>query len=339
MGRDGFPWYRKDKRCWYVWCQGRQVRLAADKGEAFRRWHGLGSPQEEKGGGTVGQLVDAYLAHAEKALRPKTAASKREFLLPLKADWPKRPAGAVSADDVRAWIVGHATWGVSRRWLAGLVIRAAFRWAGHQLPSLGLPAARSRGRECLIKEEDHDRLVGIAPEGIREALLFLHATGCRPGELCRLTAGDIDLGLGVGVLTEHKTSSGGRPRVVVLGEAAKAILRPLIEHHPAGPLFRNSAGSALTVNYLGCWMNRACGRLSLPGLTPYGYRHTFATDALARGTPDAIVAQLLGHQGTAMLHRHYSHLTERLDALKRAAEGVRPNGPHEARPADEAGEG
>src|SRR5262249_10940502 len=40
----------------------------------------------------------------------------------------------------------------------------------------------------------------------------------------------------------------------------------------------------------------------------YGYRHTFATDALASGVPDAQVAALLGHSGTSMLHKHYAHL-------------------------------
>ena len=55
----------------------------------------------------------------------------------------------------------------------------------------------------------------------------------------------------------------------------------------------------------------------------YGYRHTFATDALARGVPDAQVAELLGHSGTAMLHKHYSHLTARSQVLRDALGRVR----------------
>jgi hypothetical protein len=71
------------------------------------------------------------------------------------------------------------------------------------------------------------------------------------------------------------------------------------------------------------WVFKTCRRLGL-SIIPYGYWLTFATDALVNGTPDAIVAQLLGHQGTAVLHRHYSHLTARLQALRQAAEKVRP---------------
>lgn len=57
--------------------------------------------------------------------------------------------------------------------------------------------------------------------------------------------------------------------------------------------------------------------------TAYGYRHAFATEALAAGVPDAHVAALLGHTSTAMLHRHYSHLTHQAQAMRAALERVR----------------
>ena len=49
----------------------------------------------------------------------------------------------------------------------------------------------------------------------------------------------------------------------------------------------------------------------------------YATDALSKGVPDATVAALLGHSGTAMLHKHYSHLTSRIAVLKDALAKVR----------------
>jgi integrase len=55
----------------------------------------------------------------------------------------------------------------------------------------------------------------------------------------------------------------------------------------------------------------------------YGLRHTFATDALARGVPDAQVAALLRHSGTTMLHKHYSRLTAQSQALREALGRVR----------------
>ena len=56
-------------------------------------------------------------------------------------------------------------------------------------------------------------------------------------------------------------------------------------------------------------------------VTAYGLgQHSFATSALANGVPDALVAELLGHRGTKMIHSHYSHLGQRAAALKAAAE-------------------
>jgi integrase len=65
-------------------------------------------------------------------------------------------------------------------------------------------------------------------------------------------------------------------------------------------------------------------KIGLPeSVIPYGFRHTLATDALAQGVPEAHVAELLGHRGTAMLHKHYAHLGTRAAALRAALGMVR----------------
>ena len=55
------------------------------------------------------------------------------------------------------------------------------------------------------------------------------------------------------------------------------------------------------------------------GTTAYLYRGAFATDALENGVPIATVAELLGHQSTAMVSKHYSSLSERTEHLRKAA--------------------
>jgi integrase len=64
--------------------------------------------------------------------------------------------------------------------------------------------------------------------------------------------------------------------------------------------------------------------LGLGNVTAYSQRHTFATDTLANRVPDAHVAELLGHKGSAMLHKHYAHRTARGKALRDALGRVRP---------------
>jgi hypothetical protein len=61
-------------------------------------------------------------------------------------------------------------------------------------------------------------------------------------------------------------------------------------------------------------------------VTSYMYRHTFATRALSAGESDTVVAGILGHANTAMIHKHYSHISEQGRRLKEAVEptkGVR----------------
>ena len=84
-------------------------------------------------------------------------------------------------------------------------------------------------------------------------------------------------------------------------------------------------------------MARAWKATGIEGTVAYGYRHTFATDALVDGVPDAQVAALLGHASTAMLHRHYRHLTSQAQTLKDALGRVRGKGESPGVPADGPG--
>ena len=79
----------------------------------------------------------------------------------------------------------------------------------------------------------------------------------------------------------------------------------------------------MTAQAIGCRLRRLCIKAKVKHCIAYGYRHSFATDALAKGVPDAQVAALLGHSGTAMLHRHYAHLGARAKALREALGRVR----------------
>jgi integrase len=266
--------------------------------------------------------VARYLAEIPGRLRPETVIGKRKYLLRFVADLGHLPAEGVTGEDVSRWLGRRPTWGPSTRRLAGQVVLAFFRWAGKDLHGLKLPPPRSRGAEALVDPSDHETLFLAAPPAYRDALTVLYGTGCRPRELCRVEArylkGDAL------TLVEHKADSTGRRRVVLLPPAALEVVLRLASIHPDGPLFRDTKGKPLSPDRLRNWVFKARRRLGLGRVMPYSYRHTFATDALAAGVPDAQVAELLGHSGTGMLHRHYSHLTARARELRGALEKVRP---------------
>jgi integrase len=349
MARKNEPWYRSGKRCWYVWHAGKLLRLHQDKIEAYRLWHQLlagtppsptrtatSPPSPPRPTLTVGELIDAYLSDAKLRLKPSTFVSKRKVLLRLKGDHEQDPATSLTPPVITAWLAGQVTWGRSLRWLAASIVRSCCRWAVPALvesdPTVGLklPGPLSRGADSLITQDQHERLLAAAPPAIRDTLLALHATGCRPCELCQVEARRFDPASGTWLLQQHKTAGTGRVRVVLLPPAVVTLCKTLAQRHPTGPLFRGCKDQPLTPDRLRNWVFKTRRRLGLGRVIAYGYRHGLATDALAAGVPDAQVAELLGHTGTTMLHRHYSHLTAKARTLRGALDLVRgQEGPEE----------
>jgi integrase len=153
---------------------------------------------------------------------------------------------------------------------------------------------------------------------------MLWLTGARPGEIAGLTASDLDLDKRVAVLASHKTAHLGKARVLFLCPEAVAILRKLVALRPNGLLFPGHEGATekMTPQVIDKRLQRVCKKAGVKCFA-YQYRHTFATEALARGVPDTQVAALLGHASTAMLHRHYAHLGEKARVLQEALKKIR----------------
>lgn len=86
-----------------------------------------------------------------------------------------------------------------------------------------------------------------------------------------------------------------------------ARLLPVIQHararfqgsHPTGPVFDSQ-------NYL-LGFDRFREKLNLPDLTPHVFRHTWATFALKRGMPVALVARIMA-DNVATIIKNYLHL-------------------------------
>jgi len=300
MGRPASPWWRKDKRCWYVTINGRQVKLSPNKAEAHRLWAAL-LQAPEPAGPTVAEAVAAADPPTEFA-----AGVLRRF---ADAHGPARVAD-LAPEAVAAWLAAVPTWGRGTRWLAAGVLRRTLGVA------VRMPYPKARPLDCMPSREDHEALKAAAPPLVADALELLWLTGARPSELCNATATDVHDGLVV--LARHKTARTGRPRVIVLPPGAVEIVRRLAAR--GGRIL-----APLTPRKLSQWLRNV--RRRRPGIVPaavclYGYRHAFATDALAAGVPDSVVAELLGHGSPALLQQHYAHVAARRDALRDAAARV-----------------
>jgi integrase len=337
MPRPAKPWYRSGKNTWYATVGGRKISLGVqgreNKAEAVRAWHRLMAEEpkpEEKAPktATVKQVIDGFLADAEPRVSTGCLRNYRIFLKPFSKKHGTRPAESLTATEVESF-ARKPDWSSTYRanFFASLV--TAYRWAERErlierspLHGLRRPPKASRGRKALVSADDHKTLCQHADPSFRAFLQLLWLTGARPGEIAGLKAEELDLDQGVVVLTDHKTAHLGKSRVLFLSAEAVGVIRGLDRRE--GLLFPGEGGQKMTAQAIGRRLARLCQKAGVKACMAYGYRHSFATDALASGVPDAQVAALLGHSGTTMLHRHYSHLTARSQALRGALEAVRP---------------
>jgi integrase len=338
-GKIPSPWYRESKGAWYVCLDGSQINLGRDKDEAFRRFHQLMLDRGTQAPGidpslTVGRLAEVYTNDCRHRLKPNPFKMADYFLRSFVALYGSHRAITIKARDLDAWVRQHPNWGPSTENAAKTRIVAMFRWgvdqdmlARNPIRRLHRPPIRSRGRQTLIDPTDHKRLMESASAALRNVLIALHDTGARPSEVASVTAADFNPDRGIWVLDRHKTDQDGQPRVIYLTPGLVDLCRDLAVKYPEGPLFRNQKGQPWRPGIMASLIWKLRHRLGLSGkVMAYGYRHTFCTDALVRGVPEALVTELVGHKGTAMLHRHYSHLSARSDALRKALGQVREPG-------------
>jgi len=337
MARANKLWFRESKQTWYATLDGRKVSLGVkgreNEAEAVKAWHkvmaGLKEKAKPKPEPTVAEVLTAFLAEAEARVKPTTLDGYRRFLLPFSQKHGKGKASGLSAFVAEAY-ARKPTWSADTRadFLGALV--TAFRWAERsrlidRTPLAGLrkPPKASRGAEAVISPADHARLLAAAGKRFKPFLRLLHLTGARPGEVAAITAENFDAEGGMVRLKDHKTAHKGKSRTIYLCAEAVAILQEQRAKYGTGFLFRSRFGGPFTKNAIVKAMEGLRKRAGLDKAIAYGYRHAFATDALANGVPDAQVAALLGHSGTAMLHKHYSHLTGQARALREALGKVR----------------
>jgi integrase/recombinase XerC len=335
VARPSKPWFRSSRNAWFATMDGKKIPLGVsgekNRAEAERAWHRLmanGHQRTHTGELPLSDAVESFFAAVALSLKPATVATYRRHLDRLSARFGTIRLTTMTPATVSRWLhslpVGETTKAITLR-----SVSAFFGWCVDQqllgsnpAATIPKPRTRSRGVEAVVPIDTHEQFLSLASPWLRPVLTLLYATGARPGEICRVTASDFDASTGVVRITEHKADKSGKPRLLFVSGEALQLLLDLAQRWPSGPLLRNRLGKSWTPKAIAWAMLKLSRRTGLKA-TAYGYRHTFATDALAVGVPDAQVAALLGHGSTAMLHRHYSHLSSKTQVLAAAAQTVR----------------
>jgi integrase len=151
------------------------------------------------------------------------------------------------------------------------------------------------------------RLINASDTEFRPLVRAALETGCRYGELTRLAVQDFNPD--AGAVTIRKSKS-GKPRHVVLTDEGADFFRRHCAGRPGSELmFRHADGSAWKTSEQSRPMSEAYQRAHIvPAVSFHALRHTWASLAAMARVPLMVIAKNLGHAGTRMVERHYSHL-------------------------------
>ena len=227
-------------------------------------------PSAAESGLTIAQLAAAFIRHADAYYRDAAgqptgeAGNIRVALRPLIALFAALPAekfGPLKLAAVRERLIAEGICRAKVNSHAGR-IRRMFRWgvaqelipAGvlHGLAALaGLRAGRSNAKETVPVLPVADAVVEATlphlSNVVRAMVRVQRLCGKRPGEVVRMTTGEIDRSGDVWSYrpARHKGDWLGKARVVALGPRAQAVLRPFLRDDvPDAPLFAPAAALA-----------------------------------------------------------------------------------------------
>jgi integrase len=328
------PWFRASKNSWYVQYQGKQVRLAVgreSRDDALKAFYKLMAADEiipPSSDIRVNQVCDYFLDWSQQHHRPETFDHNKYFLQSFCSfrGNGELPASQIKPIHMTRWVDSKPKWKSARRH-SQQTVKQAFSWAKQQgliesnsFADVKLPPKRSR--ELLLTAEQISGIFAAVKDvEFRNYLVALQESGARPSEVARVKTEDFDPSLGIWVLNQHKTSAKtGKPRVIYLSPRLLELSRTMSEQRPDGLLFPNRTGKPFSRNAIRCRFRRLREKLPHLGyICAYLFRHSFATTALENGVGVAQVAELLGHKSTEMVMRHYGHLNQRVEHMRKMA--------------------
>src|SRR5215471_1978023 len=197
-------------------------------------------------------------------------------------------------------------------------------WGRRLAPFEKVEVARIR----YLTVAEAERLLNACDPEFRPLVRAGLETGCRYGELIRLTVADYNPDAGTLAIRQSKS---GKPRHVVLTEEGAAFFEGICAGREGRELMlRKASDAAWGASHQIRPMAEACKRAKIAPPVPFHVlRHTWASLAVMAGGPLMVVARNLGHSDTRMVEKYYGHLAPSYiaDAIRAAAPrfGIKPD--------------
>lgn len=286
MARLPKPWYRAERKAWFVIVNGVQHNLGPDKKDAQRRFHALMREPKKKrvSALSLAAVIDEFLEWVQKNRSAANYEGYRYRLQRFIARYPELGVDEVRPYHVEKWAGGYNISKTTRRNYLRAVKRC-FRWAKQQgyiadnpIADMEVPAAESR--EIVIRRPEFERLLSqCRDQTFHDVLVTAWETGCRPQELAKVTAAHVDLPNERWVFRQSESKMKRIARVVYLGTESIKITQRLMEANPTGPIFRNSRGRPWTMGAINSAIKRLRSRIGRAELDRQGGITTAEVDA------------------------------------------------------------
>ncbi|MFO0915952.1 MAG: tyrosine-type recombinase/integrase [Pirellulales bacterium] len=268
MARLPKPWYRAERKAWFVTINGVQHNLGPDKKAAHQRFHALmRHPKARRVSAmSLAAVIDEFLDWVQKNRSSANYEGYRYRLQRFVSYYPELRAEDVRPYHIEKWAGAYDISKTTRRNYLRAVKRC-FRWAKQQgyvdenpIADLEVPAADCR--EVVIRRAEFDRLLSCCrDQTLRDVLVTAWETGCRPQELVKMTASHFDSANGRWVFKQSESKMKRVARIVYLGPESLNITKRLVAQHPVGQIFRNSYGRPWTMGAINSAMKRLRARM------------------------------------------------------------------------------
>ena len=238
----------------------------------------------------------------------------RRCLIPA---FGRRRIDRIRRDDVERWFDSYsrkAPGGANKALQLLTQIIAAAAAAGHcdRNPALGIKKNRRRKMTRFLSGAEIDELHRVLARLVKERpsrrtqadiIRLLLLTGCRRGEILQLKWSEVD-----GNTLRLEDSKTG-PRTVWLSGAAQDLIARQPRSGSAFVFPSSIDGARPHHETLGLWY-LARKEAGIEDVRLHDLRHTFASQAVARGVPLSTVARLLGHADAGTTFR-YAHVSDK----------------------------
>lgn len=257
-----------------------------------------------KAHGVKGRTKADYEGLRDRELAPYLTKQLKEIDRAVATAWLNEIAAEI-AKRRKGTFNGH-----SRANKAIRLVRLAMLASGQANPcaefnKVKFPWFEETVRECML-EPQHAKSIwsALSAAGTDERAAYFGTillTGMRSGEALKLTAGDVDLNIGVLYL---KNTKNGKTHRVYISSQLSAILTPLVEGaKPGKRLFP-------TCEHIAPQLHKVCDAAKAPRSSNHDLRKLWAITAMDLGIAYPVIKKCLNHSSSGeVTMAHYAQAT------------------------------